>query len=167
MILDDLVRSDRYAGLVRGLREALEFLRTPEAAGLEPPAPGPENSLRVAIDGERVFALVQRSATRAAADSFWEAHARHIDVQCVVEGAEMLGHAPLARMRVVKPYDVERDLTVLAPAADDDGVNWVRLGAGMFAIFFPEDAHMPGLSLPGAGHSREVKKIVMKVGIDE
>jgi YhcH/YjgK/YiaL family protein len=165
VILDDLDQADRYAGLGAGIAAALAFLRRPEIARLEPPAPGPDHSLRVPIMGEEVFALVQRYATKPAQEAFWEAHEQHIDVQCVMEGTEAMGHAPRGRMRVVKAYDAARDLIVLEPDSSDPGVNRVSVSAGMFAIFFPEDAHLPGLTPPD-GVVQQVKKIVVKVRVD-
>jgi len=37
------------------------------------------------------------------------------------------------------------------------------LSAGYFAIFYPEDAHMPGLAVEGP---ESVKKVVVKVRVD-
>ena len=160
MLLDDLNHADLHDGLPRRVRLALEFLRRPETRGLEPAAVGTDYSLRVAIDDDDVFALVQRYRTRAPADALWEAHQKYIDVQCVTEGIEMIGHSLLDVMRVVKPYDDERDFTMLAPRNDTRATSMISVRAGHFAIFWPHDAHMPGLWASGA--SSEVKKIVVK-----
>jgi YhcH/YjgK/YiaL family protein len=162
MILDRLEHSRLYAHLGDRIAAALAFLRHPETAAIEPPALGTENSLRIEICGSDVFALVQRYHTKSHDQAFWEAHRKYIDVQCVIEGAEAMGFAPLETMRIAQPYDDAKDFMKLTPR-DSDALNFISVSAGSFAIFMPHDAHMPGLAIDGA--SREVKKIVVKVRV--
>lgn len=125
---------------------------------------GSENSLRVEIIGDDVFALVQRYTTKPPSEAFWEAHRTYIDVQCVIEGEEMMSHAPLHMMEVFQPYDETKDFAKLIPTANSPEPNWLRVSAGMFAVFFPHDAHMPGLAVDDTPHV--VKKIVVKVRVE-
>ena len=129
---------------------------------MKPPAEGSANSLRVDLQGDDVFALVQRYRTKSPEEGFWEAHRRYIDVQCVIEGAENMGCAPLESMRITQPYDAEKDYVMLAPRRPED-VNYVCVPEGMFAIFMPHDAHFPGLAV--GGKIASVKKIVVKVAV--
>jgi YhcH/YjgK/YiaL family protein len=162
MVIDTLDNADGYCSLHPGIALALEFLRRPETARLEPLAWGPENSLRHEIDGSRVFALIQRYQTKRVEETFWEAHRKHIDVQCVLEGTETMGWAPLSMMKVTQPYDAEKDYAKLDPQ-QAGAANFLTVAAGMFAVFMPNDAHMPGLTAPLGGEARPVKKIVVKV----
>lgn len=163
MILDSLANAPAYFALGDRITTALEFLLDPKTSLLEPPAIGTENSLRLPIDGDVVFALIQRYRTKTVAKSFWEAHRKYIDVQCVIQGAELMGHARLSAMRVVQDYDAERDFMKLAPRNEgsEDASAFVRVKANMFTIFMPHDAHMPGLMVNDA--PAMVKKIVVKV----
>lgn len=163
MIVDVLANWERYRSVNRRFAAAFEFLSRPDLVGLEPPERGSPNSLRVPIQGDEIFALVQRYQPKPMHEAFWEAHRTYIDVQYVVEGAEVMLWAPLVTMNIVQDYDNARDFTKLAPKARAEASQELRVLAGMFAIFMPDDAHAPGIlsdSLPG-----EVKKIVVKVAV--
>jgi biofilm protein TabA len=177
VILDTLANAHRYHSLGKGIVRALEYLAKAETARLEPKQTGAQNSLVRPIVGDDVYALVQRSRPQLRHKAFWEAHRKYIDVQCVFEGEEMMGWAPLETMGVSKPYDEERDYVVLESLQGTrDGDNgrgavgdprreqFFTVSKGMFAIFFPSDAHMPGIA-PNDNLAHEVKKIVVKVRI--
>lgn len=151
MIAVPLVLADRQAPALPGLDLALAFLRRPDAAGL------PDG--RYEIDGERVFALVQRYET-AAGEPRFEAHRRYADVQYLAAGSEVIGAAPLAALRVTEPYDAGRDICFGSVPADRASL--LTLAAGELAILYPEDAHAPRLA---AGAPAPVTKIVVKVEI--
>ena len=61
------------------------------------------------------------------------------------------------------PYDDGKDIAFYR-AAEGNSVT-VTLEPGKFAVFFPEEGHMPGLSCAGAG--REVVKVVVKIAVTE
>jgi YhcH/YjgK/YiaL family protein len=73
----------------------------------------------------------------------------------MVEGAEVMGCAALADLQVTEPYNVEKDVLFLTGTG-----NFFTVSAGMFAIFFPHDAHMPQLAVTTPA---PVRKIVVKV----
>jgi YhcH/YjgK/YiaL family protein len=110
------------------------------------------------MDGQSLIAMPQRYVTRPPSEGKWEAHRRYIDIQYIREGAELMGWSPLDRLKVTEPHDNERDVAFFA----GDG-SQVRVEQGMFAVFFPEDAHMPCLA-PASG-AAEVRKIVLKVAV--
>ena len=149
MLVDQIRHGDAYACLHVGLAQAFAFL---DGAPLATLAPG-----RHAITGDRVFALVQDYLTKPPDTGVWEAHRRYIDVQYVVSGAERLGYAPLDRLMVTQPYDEAKDVLLLAGEGDR-----VTAAAGTFVVFFPHDAHMPGLAL---GEPAPVRKVVVKVAV--
>ena len=64
------------------------------------------------MEGDRIFALVQRYTTKPRTEGRWEAHRRHIDLQLVVRGAERIGYVSIDDRRQVIP-----GVTYL----DDDG----------------------------------------------
>lgn len=169
MILDSLANAHRYDVLGKRIVRALEYLSRPETARLEPKQSGAQNSLMKPIIGDEIFALIQRYKPKLKREAFWEAHRNYIDVQCVFEGAEMMGWAPLEAMGVKQPYDAERDYAVLEPIfGGGNGAGgpeqFFTVRRGMFAIFFPTDAHMPGLA-PDDILADEVKKVVVKVRV--
>ena len=149
MILDQLAHTAPYERLHRDFSSAFAFLRRADLASL---AAG-----RHAIDGDRLYALVQDYETRPLADGLLEVHRRYIDIQCVVSGEELIGYAPLAGQAVAEEYVEAKDIAFLRGPADP-----LVLRAGHFAIFFPHDAHMPGRT---AGVPAKVHKIVLKVAV--
>ncbi len=149
MILDTLENSRRYVGLHEGFRKAFEFLAHADPASL---------SLgRREIDGDRLYAIVTRGPGRSRREAKLEAHARYIDIQYVVSGVDMMGWKPAsACRRPAGPFDSDKDIGFF----DDDPEAWIAVHRGAFAVFFPEDAHLPLLS---AG---EIHKIVVKVAVE-
>jgi len=78
-------------------------------------------------------------------------------LQYVASGSELIGIAPLAsRDSILQPYDATKDVELLSVKR---GMT-ARATPASFFIFFPEDAHMPGLK----GESNApVRKIVVKI----
>lgn len=151
MILDFLARSNRYRGVLPGVAAAFDYLRTIDFAKLV--------DGRNPIDGDRLFAMLNRYRTKPHAEAVWESHRKYIDVQYLVSGAEWMGYVPLDRAPgVVIPYDASRDVQFYA--AGDNGFG---LTAGQFTVFFPEDIHAPGLM---NGCATDVVKVVVKVAVE-
>jgi YhcH/YjgK/YiaL family protein len=149
MILDHLENAAFYGGLGERFRMAFDYLARTNFADV---APG-----RHEIDGERVSALVQCYDTRPREQGVWEVHRRHIDVQYVAAGSECMGYAPLRSLAVTEPYAPEKDCELLAGNGD-----FLTASAGMFAVFFPGDAHMPCLA---CADPQPVTKVVVKVAV--
>ena len=149
MIVDRLEHWSFYTGLPPRIVRALEFLRDTDLAAL---------SLgRHALDGDRLFALVQEYTTKPPEACQWEAHRRYCDVQFVARGVERIGVANIGPMEVVTPYDADKDVAFFRGDGD-----FVTLPAGTFAIFAPHDVHRPGLT---AGSPVSVLKIVLKAAV--
>lgn len=152
MIRDELKNAQLYEGLGAGIAAALRYLRATDLAAL--PAGKHE------IAGKDLIAIVEEYHSRTHAQCFWEAHRRHIDVQCVVRGAEKIGYANLGALNVTQPYNEEKDVMKLD---DPAGVGeFMTIRAGSFVILGPEDAHMPCLAVT---EPAPTKKVVMKVRI--
>ncbi len=150
MIAGTLAQSTRYAPLSPHFAAAFEFLRTmPDDLPLG----------RHDIAGDHCFALVQAYTTKPIAEGIFEAHRNHIDIQFIQSGRETLLWTPLAGLAETKAYDSGKDYALFASPTV---VTPLRLRAGEFTIFFPEDAHAPGLDLDGPA---EVRKIVVKVRV--
>ncbi|HOA74546.1 MAG TPA: YhcH/YjgK/YiaL family protein [Phycisphaerae bacterium] len=153
MIKDKLENAEPYGRLGAGVARALEFLRTTDCVNL---APGKHE-----IDGQRLFAVVQRYQPKPLAQAAWEAHHRYIDVQYVAQGSERIGVTSFRPdLPIAKPYDPQTDLIFFDTTGD-----WLMLHAGEFAILTPSDVHAPGVA-PESG-SGEVVKVVVKIRVDE
>ncbi len=150
MVIDLLKRAPLYAGLSPRLRIGLEWLQQTDLAAL---ADG-----RYPIDGEAVYAIVQRYRTRGPESCRWEAHRRFIDIQYVETGREQIGWAPVETLQPDTPHDAERDLAFFT----GQGVT-LPVPAGTFLILHPSDAHRPCMA---AGAPADVLKVVVKVQVD-
>lgn len=132
MILDDLSNAARYASLHAGFRAGFDFLSRGDLVELE--------TGKYELDGDRVFALLNRDPGWGRAKARLEAHRKYIDVQFLAEGSEEIGWRPTAQCRqLVEPYDEARDIAFFS----DQPCTWIILPVGKFMIFYPEDAHAP------------------------
>ena len=132
MILDTLENAALYGELGPGFDLAFDYLRS------DRPTADPIG--RHELDGDRVFVNVERYTSKPADRGRWEAHRCYADVQCVVSGCERIGYAPLGTLAVEQAYDEGSDVAFYKGEG-----SLVVLEAGMFALFWPGDGHMPGL----------------------
>jgi YhcH/YjgK/YiaL family protein len=148
MIFDTLNHFDKYLGVHPLFGRVAEFLA---GTALEELAEG-----RHQIGLEGCFALVIEYFTQSADEGFIECHRRHIDIQILVRGAERIGvcHRSAA---VVSAWDEERDFETL-----ECQVDFITLRPGAFAIFLPQDGHLPKLR---RGAAASVRKLVIKVPV--
>ena len=159
MILDVLDNARCYEDVDRGLRDALRWLSREDLSSLPPG--------RHEIHGERLYAIVQQYRPQPAEGRQLESHRRYIDVQFLLSGREAIYWAPLSGVRHPGEYSEDKDAALHADRAEESDWSMLLLAEGSFAVFFPEDAHLPGCLCPGAaGHSEaEVRKIVVKVRV--
>ena len=147
MITDCLANADLYRSLHPRLAAAFDWLRSTDLGRLP--------LGKTVIDGERLFALIQEYTPKPPELGKFEAHRRYWDVQYVARGVERMGWANLSEMAVSEPYSAERDVAFFTGRG-----SFIRVPAGSFAIFGPQDVHMPGVL---AEEEVLVRKIVLKV----
>ena len=147
MIFDQLKNAEWYFDCQDGFEQGFAFIRLAIDANLKPG--------RYKIDGDDVFAMVQEYDTKENSGQF-EAHRNYIDIQCIVSGVECMESAELERCTESAAYDETKDIAFYTAEPQ----NKMRLTAESFAVFFPWDAHNPGIceDVPG-----KVKKVVVKV----
>lgn len=146
MIVDKIGNSGFYQCLHPRFDKAFEYINKSDFSKLL--------DGKYEVEGNNIFALVQEYNTKDPKDASLEAHKKYIDIQYIHTGAELIGVAPLNNQNVVRA-DPEKDI-----AFYEGGASFVNLEAGMFAVFFPWDLHMPGLRVH---QPLKVKKIVIKV----
>jgi len=150
MILDVLDNAHRYLALHKGFVQAFEFLGRPDLQEL------PVDTYK--IDGEWVYAMVAKDPGCKREDSLLETHEKYIDIQLVLAGLDTMGWKPKSLCKQPSTaYDPETDLQFFMDEPDV----WLPTASGAFAIFFPEDAHMPLIS-PG-----QIHKVVVKIAINQ
>ena len=146
MIFDTLSHCDIYKALSPNFRTAFEFLQNTDFSSL------PVGKLDV--DGEKVFATVQKPELAGWNERSWEAHRKYADIQLILDGEEIMGFAPVETLKITSEYNPDADYALYA----GDG-NKAVLKQGQFMIFFPQDAHKPCVK-SGEHKSR---KVVVKV----
>jgi biofilm protein TabA len=152
MIATDLSHIERQLALTPLLRQAVDFLRRSDLVDL------PDGN--IAIDGDRVYAIVQRYETVAIAMPKFECHRKYIDLQYVASGEEIIGWSPADTIAATESYDPDRDICFgsVTPGS------WtpIRLVAGQCAVLWPEDGHAPRIAVL---RPSPVMKIVVKVAL--
>jgi YhcH/YjgK/YiaL family protein len=149
MITQNIKNAYLYYGLGERLAKGLKYLEQTDFSGM---APG-----KYEIDGSDVFALVQKYDSKPISQGKWEAHRKYIDIQFIVKGVEQIGYANLDSLEVIQEYDAERDCLLLQGKG-----NMFECNSGTFAIFDPQDAHMPCIAVRDP---EPVKKVVVKVRV--
>lgn len=150
MIIDNLTNSFQYRNIQPGFAEGFDFLKKAVEDNLP--------SGRYEINGSNVFAFIQEYTSKE--ESSFEAHKNYIDIQFIVSGTEVIYAADLSCLSVKEDYSPEKDIMFLN---DYDKASKIVLEKGEYGIFFPWDAHKPGLCFNGKPDN--VKKIVVKVRV--
>lgn len=148
MILDSLDNSEKYESLHPAFREAFEYIKATDFSKLKPGW--------IQLRGEDLFVNYDEMICRQAENSKIETHKQYIDIQIPLSDPETMGWMSAGRLKKpVSDYDGQRDIAFF----HDFPECMLRVMPGEFVIFFPEDAHMPGL---GFG---VLRKLVVKVRI--
>jgi YhcH/YjgK/YiaL family protein len=109
-----------------------------------------------ALQGDDVFVKATAYNTKDPADAFYEVHRNYADIHFVVSGEEYIGNADLENAKPRAAYDTVKDIRFYDAAEGEQ----CMAKPGVFFIFFPGEAHRPGVR---TGESAPVKKIVIKV----
>ncbi len=150
MILDVLSNTCRYLAMNKGFAKAFEFLLRPDLREL------PVGKYE--IDGDSVYAMVAKDPGRRKEDALLETHEKYIDIQFVLAGTDNMGWKPRSLCEhPSSEYDHNSDVQFFKDKPD----SWLSTESGAFAIFFPEDAHMPLIS------SGQIHKVVLKIRVDQ
>lgn len=138
---------------------AEELLRpgSPAATALRAMAAGDVRRLELSAGA---FVMEQTYDAKPRSEGFFESHRKYIDLQLILEGDEVMEVVDISRIAARGPYAPERDLALYQDVGD---ASRLRVTAGLAAIFFPPDVHMPSLQSP-AGPSL-VRKAVVKIPV--
>lgn len=151
MIYDSLNNFGLYLCMHPQFTDVLSFLQNhePPLSAL-PPA-------TYTINSSGAFALVSDYMSKPESEGFLEYHRKFIDIQILIEGRERIGVAHRDNC-VEQSYLEEKDFGKL-----DGTVDYIMMNTHNFAIFFPQDAHMPQISCED--RSERVKKVVFKIPV--
>lgn len=155
IIAQQLALTPRFEIAIAYLKEALDQNSAVHARILAVP----EGETRRVELGEGVFALEQVYQSKPKAKGRLEAHERHVDLQAIVAGEELIEVTSADGLVVTEEAFKDRDVCFFADAAD---VSVWRMRPGEVAVFFPADVHKPSLQISGPAL---VHKAVVKVAL--
>lgn len=144
MIYDTLKNIHKYLGIDKNLDTAIEWLKIHSLQQLP--------LGKTIIDGENVFVNVMQASTRLEHNASYEVHKKYMDLQINLLGGESFSFSNTNCM-----VDVEKDVGFCKGEAIANGV----LKEEWFVLFFPQEAHMPTLSLKKEEYP--IKKAVFKI----
>lgn len=144
MILDTLDNLEKYASLNPLFAQAIDYLKNTDLNALEVG--------KVKLQGDDLVVNIAQTSPKAKEAAKLETHNKFIDIQIPLSGNEVMGYTAGCDLPE-SVYDAEKDLTFFEGLAE----SYFTVKPGMFAIFFPQDGHAPGITETG------VKKIIVKV----
>ena len=109
---------------------------------------------KVVLKEGELFVNFAAARPKTKDDAKIETHNNFIDIQIPLTGTELMGYMPRTDLAEAE-YNAEKDVTFYPGYATD----YLTVKPGMFAIFFPEDAHAPGVT------EVELKKVIVKVRV--
>lgn len=151
MIYDSLNNFGSYLCLHPHFADALTFLKV-HGADLSALIPGSYD-----INSSGAFASISDYDSKPESEGFLEYHRKFIDIQIIIQGREKIGIARKDQCSD-QGYSEGKDLGKLEGSSD-----FITMDRTCFAIFFPEDAHMPQISC--SGQREKVKKVVFKIPV--
>lgn len=145
MVIDRLENIEKYASLNPLFAQAIDFLKSHDLNALE------IGKTELSKD---LLVNVAQTKPKAKEDAKLETHRDFIDIQIPLSGTEVMGYTAAADcMPADAPYNEEKDITFFEGLAE----SYIAVKPSMFAIFFPQDGHAPGITPDG------VKKVIVKV----
>lgn len=152
MIFDNIKNCKMYYGVNPKFKKAFEFIQKAFDENFEVG--------KYEIDGNEIYGFVQVYNSKLMENSGFEGHENYIDIQCIMDGREMMGSLEVSNAVIKKEYNPENDAAFYQRS---DIATYCIAGQGDFCIFYPHDIHSPGVSFNNT--PSEVKKIVVKVHI--
>ncbi len=153
MIFSRLDSACSFAACPQAVRKVLEHLRDTDVMALP--------LGRHDLDEDRVFLNVMDMTTRPFEGSHPEVHQKYIDLMYWPEGGERIGVAPYLGTEKIFEARPEGDIALLE---DVENESFLLATPGCYGVFFPWDAHRPGLMLGDAPATS--RKCVAKIHID-
>lgn len=134
---------------LKGLEAAFEFLDKKSLADV----PVGKHS----IQGEGVYALVQKLPSRAAETAQFESHRKYIDIHYVLSGQETSEFAPAGDLQLAVSYDESKDVMLYHVPKR---FTRIQVRPGHFIVYHPGQAHLPNCHLEG---QHDLHKVVINV----
>jgi biofilm protein TabA len=112
------------------------------------------------IQGDQVYASVQRYETLPREKCRYESHRRYIDIQYCIDGGEIIDHSLTSDLPFDGDYQEAKEAQLYGPY--EKGTPLV-MSPGWFCVFFPPDGHQPKRR---DGIHADVFKVVIKIEVE-
>ena len=146
MVVDKLENLEKYVSLNPLFAQAVEFLKSTDLDAHE--------IGRIILKEGELMVNFSQTRPKTKEEAKLETHNQFIDIQIPLSGVEVMGYTPRTDLPE-EEYNAEKDITFYKGLAKD----YLTITPGMFAIFFPQDGHAPGVTSDG------VKKVIVKVRV--
>ena len=144
MVVDKLENLEKYVSLNPLFAQAVEFLKSTDLDAHE--------IGKITLKEGELMVNFSQTRPKTKEEAKLETHNQFIDIQIPLSGVEVMGYTPRTDLPE-EEYNAEKDITFYKGLAKD----YLTITPGMFAIFFPQDGHAPGITPDG------VKKVIVKV----
>ena len=151
MIFDFAENIPHYFGISAPLDEGLKTILYSDFPAL---GAGRHDAAETGVS----FAVLE-PVLRPFSQTQWERHEKYIDIQFALSNGESIGCLPVQEIGHWKPMNDQKDI---AYARDDQAGCMLTMKKGMFAVFFPSDAHRPCIAQQ---NEHSVRKVVVKVPV--
>lgn len=144
MIADELKNLSLYEKVHPLFSQIIRFLETHNLDALP--------SGRTQIGDAGCFVNIEETKPKSVAQARLETHRRMIDIQVPLSDDERMGYRRTATLAQAD-YNSEKDICFHEEIPD----TYLKVDKGTFVVFFPQDAHAPGISEQG------LRKAVFKI----
>ena len=152
MVVDRLENLEKYASLNPLFAKAMEYLKTTDLNAQE--------LGKVKLQGDDLVVNFSQTKPKTKEEAKLLSDCKKYGVttpyiysiQIPLSGVEVMGYTAREDLPEAD-YDADKDISFYPGLAE----SYIPVKPGMFAIFFPQDAHAPGASPDG------VKKVIVKV----
>ena len=148
MIVCAIKDLEKFLGLNKNFATVIEFLKNNNIKELP--------IGKTDVDGDNVFISTQEFEGKTKEIAKLETHIKYIDIQMPFSTTENIGWKNIYNLNMpTQPYNENDDIAFF----DDEATSYIALQPGECVIFFPEDAHAPGIA------NGKLRKAVIKVKI--
>ncbi len=152
MIVDHLSHLKNYSSVNPYIKDVVEFMKQQDLNKL----PLGRHEIN-----EHVFVIRESYEPKPESECYFEGHEQYADIQIVLSGKEAIGYCYKDKSNdivVTQPYLEEKDVAKYHIS----NFTPIHLSQGMFALVYPQDLHMPKLSVKDSSH---VEKVVFKIKV--
>ncbi|MCQ2346719.1 MAG: YhcH/YjgK/YiaL family protein [Paludibacteraceae bacterium] len=151
MILDKLENADWYYDTIPGFAKFMEFFNNNDLEELP--------ACKLKLDGDDLIVSIVDFQGKEERECKLEAHRDYIDIQIPLTGSETFGwKAQVDCQTIANEYDEGKDVETYR---DRDTIK-VQVPQGHFIVFFPSDAHQPGIA-----PNQSYRKVIVKIKVQQ